>query len=250
MKTTEVLDLDRGGAPVTGEPAEVQKAKRKAQTVLTGAREVLGLPAVVEGKGGLDVMPKITTPEQLQAAGEFLTTVIKPTEKLIRETFDPMVKAQDAALKVIRGKRDEALAPVSQAEVLLKSAIGDYHVRAERARQAIAERERQRAAEQERQRRELEDAGKPVPVALMPVPVAPEREQPRVSGVAVKKVPKFEVLDKSQLGDLYLEADLVKIGKIVRAHGHDAVEVVSRDAKRPAIRVWMVPEVAAGAREG
>jgi len=175
--------------------------------------------------------------------------VIKPLQKKIAETFDPILDAQKAALKVATGKRDEALKPTQEAERFVKGLISDYHERADEARRRLAARIREREQQDEAARRKLEDAGRPVPVALQPVAPAPELEAPRVAGVSTKKAPKYEVLDAALLKPAFLLPDGTKIGKTVRALGLDAVDTVSADPAKPAIRVWHEREVSARADE-
>ena len=71
--------------------------------------------------------------------------------------------------------------------------------------------------------------------------VAPviQREAPKVQGVSMREVWKFEVTDATQVPREYLVVDETKIRKVVAA--------LRSDAKIPGVRVYAERQVAAGA---
>ncbi len=71
-----------------------------------------------------------------EAAGKFLVEILAPLEKKIHASADPVCAAANTAHKAATKQRTDLLAPVLQAETIVKGQIGDY---AMRRRQEIAE---------------------------------------------------------------------------------------------------------------
>jgi hypothetical protein len=69
-----------------------------------------------------------------------------------------------------------------------------------------------------------------------------QTEAPKVSGIARKKVWKYRIKDPSAIKRAYLTEDEVKIGKLVRAMGAEAADMVG------GIEVWQENDVAARAK--
>lgn len=197
---------------------------------------------------------EIRTAEEYEAAGRFLTGVVKPLEREIRDVFEPIEKKQRAVLEAVRDalketahQRDRRLDPVRAVEARVKAAIADYSRRAEAARRELAERIRAREAERQRQLAAADQAGNHAAArALEVVPAAaPPAPLPKVDGVSVRKRWDYEVLDLGALRPGFVKPDLGKLRTTVNALGGDAPSAVSRPGGPPAIRVFQVDEVAA-----
>lgn len=195
----------------------------------------------------------------LQRGNELLLTV-KDIRKKIAETFDPIISKAFQAHRAAVGAKKDAEAPLVEAEGILKPSIARY----------VAERERKRREKEERQRKEAEriaqeqalaaaveaeEAGASeqevqaiveAPVYVSP-PVTPPA--PKLSGVSIRKVVKFEVMDLRALvkavaaGQVPIEAiqaNTTVIGAQARS--------LRTSLRWPGVRVYEEDSVAAGRR--
>lgn len=238
----------RGINPLLTGDDDAVTAPAAADEKLTRAkREALELAKRVR-----DLAPagKITTPEEQAQVAQLLTEVIKPLEKRVDETFDPIIRAAQATLNTARAQRDEVRAPIKLAESVAKTLLLDYHERQEQARRVLADRMREREAQREAARVEREEAGlAPHPMFLPQPPPPPVAPVAKPSGISTRKRWTYELLDAAQLRREYLKADEVKLRKLVEALGADAPASVSSDPAKPAIKVWQVSGMAAKAAD-
>ena len=197
--------------------------------------------------------------ESLRHGNEILLT-IKGLRKKIQDTFGPICQAAFTAHKTAVKAQKDAEAPLVEAEIIIKPGISRY----------MAELDRKRREEEDRQRKEAEkiaqdqaladaieaeDAGAskeevdaiveapryvPPPVTLPP---------PKLEGVSIRKIVKFEVVDMKALvkaiaaGQVPVEAVLpnnVVIGAQARS--------LKMALRWPGIRVYEEDSVAAGRR--
>lgn len=137
-------------------------------------------------------------------ACEFLKG-IKAFREQIADTFDPHIRRAHEAHKALCKEKQDAEAPLAQAERIVKDALVVYDREQERIRQAEARRLQEEARLQEEERRlmdaiELEEAGKATgddglqaeadalleqPIIVPTVAVAPAT--PKVQGVAFRE---------------------------------------------------------------
>jgi len=102
----------------------------------------------------------VKTAEQYAGAADFLKA-IKGAQKRVTDHFGPMKAAAHAAWKTITGKEAETMAPLTEAEALVKQRMLCYsneQDRLRRAEQARLQAEADAAAERERARLEKEAA--------------------------------------------------------------------------------------------
>jgi len=192
--------------------------------------------------------------------GNELLLSIKDIRKQIADTFDPLAKKAHDAHKAILEQKKKAEAPLIEAEGIVKPAISRYMAEVERKRREVEDRIR-KEMEREAQERalaaaiEAEEAGAPeeevqaiveAPV-FIPQPVAPPA--PKLEGVSIRKVVKFEVTDLRALvkaiaaGQVPVEA-VEPSTTVIRAQAQSL-----RGALRwPGVRVWEEDSVAAGRR--
>jgi len=190
----------------------------------------------------------ISNDEDLAVAGAMLVS-IKGIQKQINACFDPIIKKAHSAHKEAVAQKKTAGKPLARAESIIKPKIAEYSAGQERIRKEEElriqreEAERVRKIEEERLKKaeELEengDAEAAEAVLSEPAPAAVVAEQPKaptkVSGVAIKKVWKFRVIDVIKLPKEYMIPDEKLIGQAVRrdkdACSIPGVEVYSEDS--------------------
>lgn len=188
-----------------------------------------------------------------EAAGAFLTKVLKPTLKKIEATWRPMQRAADANKKAILDQRRELENPVLEAERITKAAMGDWTME-ERRIAAAAERERQaearRIAEEEKlaAAAHLEDQGhaeaaeERLEAPTVPVMATPAPEPAKAKGVSARTVWKHRTIDEAAVNRAFLTVDEKKIAATVKQLGADAVAIVG------GIEVFEEPVISGRAR--
>ena len=192
------------------------------------------------------------------AAGDMLKG-IKALRQRIAETFDPHIKrANEAHRALCRGKQ-EAEAPLLEAELIIKRGLVAFDDAQERIRRE-EERRRQEEAQKEEEARRVAEAAALETEALqtgdaslldqamelidMPAPVAiiapVEKQTPKVAGVSYRENWRFRITDATRIPREYLKVDEVKLGAVIRA--------MKGAATIPGVEVYAEKAVAAGAR--
>lgn len=186
----------------------------------------------------------------LDAANGFLKNVKLLIGK-IDETFDPQIEQAHRLHKSLLAEKKKFTAPLEDAERIVKRTIAGYLAEEDRKRrEAEAERARIEAearAEAEKKLRAVEkaeakgDIAKAEAIAQEAVntmaakieaaPVVPDA--PIASGLSLRKVWKFRIIDEKLLPREYLVPDEMKIGRVIRALKDEAnipgVSVYSED---------------------
>lgn len=176
---------------------------------------------------------------------------LKAIKGLLRQIEDARVRVTrplNEALRAVNAQAKEASAPLLTSESRIKRAMVTYSTEQERIR-----REEQRKAEEaarkereklEAQARKAEAAGRveramelEQRAATVVAPVI-QREPPKVSGVAMRSIWRFEVVDPAAVPREYLVVDEKRIGAVVRA--------MKGDTQIPGVRVWEEKSLAAG----
>jgi hypothetical protein len=202
---------------------------------------------------------KIVDDATLKAGNELLLN-IKDLRKKIQDTFRPICEAaHDAHRRAVAAQKD-AEAPLIEAEGIVKPAISRYVAEEDRKRreaEEAARKEADRIAQEEALKAAVaaEEAGATPEevnaIAETPafIPVVPPPPAPKLSGVSIRKVAKFEVVNFRALvqavaaGQVPIEAlqpnDTV-IGQQARS--------LRTSLRWPGVRVWEEDSVAAGRR--
>lgn len=193
------------------------------------------------------------------AAGEFLTTVIKPMQAKISETFDPNIRRWHEGHRAAIREKKEFSDPVDEAERLVKKAMGQYVLEDRRRReeeQRKLEEAAREAAEEEAVERLMEaqedgdeeeveaitgELERGVETIAMP-PVV--HRNPKAEGVAGRTVWKCAVVDQEKVVRGFLVPDVKAIEAIVKKMGPRAGKIVGEGS----IRVWEDVTIAAGRR--
>lgn len=195
----------------------------------------------------------VRSQEDLSLANAFLQDIKRLAAK-ITGTFDPQIAQAHSLHKSLLAQKRKFLDPLDEAERILKPKIADYLAEEDRKR-LEAERARWRAEEEARRIAEkavdraqildekgektkadeiIEKAYSKANAILSAAPEVPEA--PKVDGISLREVWKFEVVNAAAIPREYLVPDMTKIGRIVRA--------IKDQTSIPGIRVWSEKTVA------
>lgn len=161
-----------------------------------------------------------------EAAGAFLKTC-KTIQKRINETFDPIIKAANDAVKKAREMKNYHASPLDIAESIVKAKMATYAREQEEIRRKAEAEAREAAlkAEEERRLQEAityENAGASqiadeilaAPVVAPPVVLPPAT--PKIEGVSMRKSWKFRIVSEQIIPREFLKVDEVKLGQYAR----------------------------------
>lgn len=178
---------------------------------------------------------RITNAAEHAAAADFLRFRIKAVEREVDSYFDPVIKAAHASHRAALAQKSRALAPLLEAERIVKGLIADYHQR-EMARQTEEATRRAEEARKAEEGRRLETAafleregdqeaaeavlGAPIVVSEMPV------EAPKAEGVSVRRSWGWKLVDEGKVKPHFLQPDEKAIAAVVATLGPAAAEVV------------------------
>ena len=196
--------------------------------------------------------------ESLRRGNEILLT-IKDLRKKIQDTFGPICAAAFAAHKTAVKAQKDAEAPLVEAEGIIKPSIARYMADAERKRREEEERirkEMEKRAEEEALAAaiEAEDAGdlteaEAILSAPVFVPHVSAPPPPKLEGISIRNIIKFEVTDLRALvkavaaGQVPVEA--IKPNDVVIGAQARSLRL---SLHWPGVRVWAEDSVAAGRR--
>lgn len=190
----------------------------------------------------------IKTVDGYQQASDYLKSV-KGLLRQIEDARTRVTKPLNEALRQVNSQAKEASAPLLTAETQIKRAMLTYSAEQERIRRE-EQRKAEEAARKERERIEAQAAkaaaaGKVERAAQLEeraaTVVAPviQREAPKVAGVSMREVWRFEVTDPAAVPREYLTVDEKKIGAVVRA--------LKGDTQIAGVCVWKEKSLASGA---
>jgi len=151
---------------------------------------------------------KIATSQQYVESGERLKS-IKALAKKITETFDPHIKRAHEAHRSLVAEKNSHLAPLEEAERVIKRAVVTYQLAEEQKRREL-EAKAQEEARKEREKLEAraakaEASGKAekaealqaAAAAVVTPMIAPST--PKVAGISMRTTYKATVIDKLEL---------------------------------------------------
>ncbi len=160
---------------------------------------------------------------------------IKALRQRISETFDSHISRAFQAHRALCREKQDAEAPLSEAEGILKRALVAFDDEQERLRRLEEARLREEARIREEQQQlevaaamELEaqrtddhtlllEAMDLVEQPVAEPTVLVQRTTPKVSGISFRETWKYKVVDLSKVPREYLMLDAVKVGGVVRA---------------------------------
>lgn len=190
----------------------------------------------------------VTSPEQYVAAGADLTRIAGAQKKL-EAVRQAITRPMDAAKKAVLDFFRDPEAKLETAKNTIKRAMIAYDEQQRRIREE-EQRKADERARKERERLEAQaqkavDSGKiekaeqlQTRAAAVVAPII-STAPPKVAGVSMREVWKFEVTDASAVPREYCSVDEMKIRKVVQA--------LKGDAKIPGVRIYPDKQIAAGA---
>lgn len=218
------------------------------QTDFTAAPEVVEAREIVERATQAAATFKIVTAQDYEDSAGMLKKVMA-SKKRLEDLRTAITGPLNASLKAVNDLFRAPAEKLVAVERQIKGEIGRYadeqdRIRREEQRKADEEARKQRE-KLEAQARKAEESGKAEKAETLQqraeTIVAPviQREPPKVTGVSMREVARFEITDASQLPREYLVPDEKKIRGVVAA--------LKTGANIPGVRVWMERQVAAGA---
>lgn len=166
----------------------------------------------------------IKTPEQYAEAADILQA-IKGRAKALEESRKRITKPLLAAKKEVDNLFKAPAESLKQAERGIKRGMVSYTKEAEAKRKELEAKAREIAAQENASISEVREAL---------VEASTQAVTPKVSGVVVKKVTKFEIIDESKLPRHVLKPDQA----LIRADVKAGIAV-------PGVRVWEEEEISA-----
>ena len=155
--------------------------------------------------------------------------VVAGLKKEVKDLLNPHIQAAHGLHKALTGDRNRLLAPLENAERIIKQKMGQYQLAEEKKR-----REAERKAEEERQRQQEEEDAKAAEEnrpAEFVAPAPPPKPMKKVEGVAMVDHYDFEITDETKIPRKYLMPNEKEIRKTVKAMKADAASAI------PGIRV-------------
>lgn len=194
---------------------------------------------------------KVVTAEGFAAAGGLLTR-IKGQLKRLEEARVRITGPLNEALRQVNAQAKESAQPLLESEARIKRALLVYNEAQEQLRREEQRRADEAAARERKRLQEIAERAAAKGQAekaevfqeRADTVVAPvvTRAPPKVQGVSMREVWKFEVTDPSKINPAFLTPDEQKIRKVVQSMRGDAQELVGAG-----VRIWSEKTVAAGA---
>ena len=166
----------------------------------------------------------IKTPEQYEEAADILKE-IKGRAKTLEETRKKITKPLLTAKKEVDTLFKAPAESLKQAELSIKRGMVTYTKEAEAKRKELEAKAREIAVSPDASISEVREAL---------VEASTQNNTPKVTGVVVKKVTKFEIIDESKLPRHVLKPDQA----LIRADVKAGIAV-------PGVRVWQEDEISA-----
>ena len=175
----------------------------------------------------LNDLPVIKSGDDYVRAGELWKAGRDMLEQ-IDSGYDSIIKAAHKAHKEAVAKKKSVYEPVEGAVKRIKRLMADYDMEQEHIRrqeQARLEAEARKAEEDRRlaeaiaveQSGNRDEADRIMEEVITLPPVVIRKTVPKIEGMVMREIWKFEVVDPAAVPRDYLKIDEVKIGQVVRA---------------------------------
>lgn len=165
----------------------------------------------------------IANEEDLQNATDFIKD-IKQKQKVIKDFYEPMVKATKESYDKIRDERDNLIRPLKDTENDIRGLMNDYNNKMLQLKKAEEERIKKEKEEQERKLRELQqdiEKGNTENIQekmeeVMNSTTLPEKtiNETKVVGMATRTTYKIEITDINKIPTTLNNIPLVELSKI------------------------------------
>ena len=165
----------------------------------------------------------ISNEEELQNATDFMKE-IKEKQKVVKDFYEPMVKATKESYDKIKAERDRLLKPLKETENDIRGLMNEYNNKMLQLKKAEEERIRKEKEKQERELKELQkdiEEGNTENIQekmekVMNDTTLPEKtvEIPKVQGMATRTTYKIEITDIEKIPTTLNNVPLVELSKI------------------------------------
>lgn len=191
----------------------------------------------------------ISNEEELQNATEFIKT-LKEQQKVVKDFYDPMVKATKESYDKVKAERDKLLNPLKDNETEIRSLMNEYSNKILQLKKAEEERIKKEQEEQQRKMKELQEniaKGNTENLQeqvdeIMNATTMTEKtvEIPKVAGMSTRTTYKVEITDISKMPTTYNNVPLVelsKVGKNYLIQQYKIMKSLNQELKIPGIEV-------------
>lgn len=165
----------------------------------------------------------ISNEEELQNATDFMKN-IKEKQKVVKDFYEPMVKATKESYDKTKAERDKLLKPLKEIETDIRELMNEYNNKVLQLKKAEEEKIRKEKQEQERKMKELQkniEEGNTENIQdkveeIMNSTTLPEKtvDIPKVQGMITRTTYKVEMTDIEKIPTTLNNVPLVELSKI------------------------------------
>ena len=191
----------------------------------------------------------ISNEEELQNATDFMKN-IKEKQKVVKDFYEPMVKATKESYDKTKAERDKLLKPLKEIETDIRELMNEYNNKVLQLKRAEEERIRKEKEEQERKMQELQkdiQEGNTENIQdkveeIMNSTTLPEKtiEIPKVQGMATRTTYKIEIIDIEKIPTTLNNVPLVELSKIGKEYllkEYKIQKALGKEFKVPGIEI-------------
>lgn len=165
----------------------------------------------------------ISNEEELQNATDFMKN-IKEKQKVVKDFYEPMVKATKESYDKTKAERDKLLKPLKEIETDIRELMNEYNNKVLQLKKAEEEKIRKEKQEQERKMKELQkniEEGNTENIQdkveeIMNSTTLPEKtvDIPKVQGMITRTTYKVEITDIEKIPTTLNNVPLIELSKI------------------------------------
>ena len=191
----------------------------------------------------------ISNEEELQNATDFMKN-IKEKQKVVKDFYEPMVKATKESYDKTKAERDKLLKPLKEIETEIRELMNEYNNKVLQLKRAEEERIRKEKEEQERKMQELQkniEEGNTENIQdkveeIMNSTTLPEKtvDIPKVQGMATRTTYKVEITDIEKIPTTLNNVPLVELSKIGKEYllkEYKIQKALGKEFKVPGIEI-------------
>lgn len=165
----------------------------------------------------------ISNEEELQQATDFIKEV-KEKQQVVKDFYDPMVKATKKSYDEVKAERDNLLNPLKDTEQEMRGLMNDYNNKILQLQRAEEERIRREKEEQQKKLAETQaniangnnaEAQKQVTEVLNSTTLSERTVKiPKIAGMQTRTVYKIEITDITQIPTTINNVPIVELSKV------------------------------------
>lgn len=191
----------------------------------------------------------ISNEEELQNATDFMKN-IKEKQKVVKDFYEPMIKATKESYDKTKAERDKLLKPLKEIETDIRELMNEYNNKVLQLKRAEEERIKKEKEEQERKMQELQkniEEGNTENIQdkveeIMNSTTLSEKtvEIPKVQGMATRTTYKVEITDIEKIPTTLNNVPLVELSKIGKEYllkEYKIQKALGKEFKVPGIEI-------------